>query len=125
MRATYEDRTETVESGNTVKNVALFLAAPFIGLAYAVLLPFVGIAMLVWTAGKALAASGAMGRVAVLLKNVALLLAAPLIGLVYAVSFPFVGIAMLLWTAVEALTATLATTEVFGFLKIAPRYQAA
>jgi hypothetical protein len=32
------------------------LAAPFIGLAYAVLLPFVGIAMLAWTAAQALKA---------------------------------------------------------------------
>jgi CheY-like chemotaxis protein len=37
-----------------LKNVALFLAAPFIGLAYAVLLPFVGIAMLAWVGGRAL-----------------------------------------------------------------------
>jgi len=125
MRATNTIRTEAVENGNTAKNVALFLAAPFIGLAYAVLLPFVGIAMLIWTAGKALVASGAVGRVAIALKNVALLLAAPFIGLVYAVSFPFVGIAMLLWTAVEALTATLAKVEVPALLNIAPRHQVA
>lgn len=31
-----------------LRNVALFLAAPFIGLAYAVMLPFVGTAMLIW-----------------------------------------------------------------------------
>lgn len=125
MRATYEVRTEAVESGNTVKNVALFLAAPFIGLAYAVLLPFVGIAMLLWTAGKALVATGVIARAAQFLKVMALLALAPFIGLVYAVSFPFVGIAMLLWTAVETLSATLAKAEVFGFLNITPRYQAA
>jgi CheY-like chemotaxis protein len=34
----------------TVKNMLLFLAAPFIGLAYAVLLPFVGIGMLLYAA---------------------------------------------------------------------------
>jgi hypothetical protein len=33
-----------------VKNVVLFLAAPFIGLAYALAFPFVGIAALVWVA---------------------------------------------------------------------------
>jgi CheY-like chemotaxis protein len=37
---------------NVLKNMALFLLAPFIGLLYAVLLPFVGIGMLVWTALK-------------------------------------------------------------------------
>lgn len=123
MRATYEVRTQAVENGNTAKNVALFLAAPFIGLAYAVLLPLVGIAMLLVTAAKALVAAGALGYAARLLKDVALLVAAPFIGLVYAVTFPFVGIALLLWTAVEALTANLAKIEVPAFLRITPNYQ--
>jgi hypothetical protein len=118
-------RTEAIENANTAKNIALFLAAPFIGLVYAVLLPVVGIAMLIVTGAKALAASGALGRAAEFVKNVALLIAAPFIGLVYAVSFPFVGIAMLLWTAVNALTATVEKAEVFGFLKVTPSYQAA
>ena len=125
MRANTEIRTEAVENGNTAKNVALFLAAPFIGLLYAVLLPLVGMAMLLVTAAKALAATGVLGQAGALAKNVALLIAAPFIGLVYAVTFPFVGIAMLLWTAVEALTATLAKTEVAGFLNVAARHQAA
>lgn len=37
---------------NLLKNMALFLVAPFIGLLYAVLLPFVGIGMLAWMAFK-------------------------------------------------------------------------
>jgi hypothetical protein len=125
MRATKTIRTEAVEKANTVKNVALFLAAPFIGLVYAVLLPFVGIAMLALTGAQALVASGALGRAAEVLKNVALLIAAPFIGLVYAVSFPFVGVAMLVWTAVNALATTVEKAEVFRFLKITPSYQAA
>ena len=125
MRATYEVRTQAVENGNTAKNVALFLAAPFIGLAYAVLLPLVGIAMLLVTAAKALVAAGALGYAARLLKDVALLVAAPFIGLVYAVTFPFVGIALLLWTAVDALAATLATVQAPAFLRITPNYHAA
>src|SRR5450830_1645644 len=39
------------------ENVAKVIAAPFIGLAYAVMLPFVGTAMLIWVGGKALAAT--------------------------------------------------------------------
>lgn len=35
-----------------LRNMALFLAAPFIGLLYAVLLPFVGLGMLAWVAVK-------------------------------------------------------------------------
>jgi CheY-like chemotaxis protein len=45
-----------------LKNMALFLAAPFIGLAYAVLLPFVGLGLLVYAAvsgKKEAAAEGA------------------------------------------------------------------
>jgi DNA-binding NtrC family response regulator len=37
----------------TLRNMALFLAAPFIGLLYAVLLPFVGLGMLAWIGLKA------------------------------------------------------------------------
>jgi CheY-like chemotaxis protein len=36
------------------KNVALFLAAPFIGLAYAIAMPFVGLGMLAWLGIKTL-----------------------------------------------------------------------
>ena len=49
-----EVHTEPVEKTSTLKNVALFIAAPFVGLAYAVMLPFVGTAMLVWTGVQAL-----------------------------------------------------------------------
>ncbi len=37
---------------NVLKNMLLFLIAPFVGLVYAVLLPFVGIGMLAWVALK-------------------------------------------------------------------------
>lgn len=37
---------------NVLKNALLFLMAPFVGLVYAVLLPFVGIGMLAWVALK-------------------------------------------------------------------------
>jgi DNA-binding NtrC family response regulator len=49
-------RPEPPASDSRLRNVTLFLAAPFIGLAYAVLLPFVGIAMLAWVGGRALLA---------------------------------------------------------------------
>lgn len=40
--------------GVFLKNVAMFLAAPFIALAYVALFPFIGFGMLVWTGGHAL-----------------------------------------------------------------------
>ena len=56
MPAAAVEVAATVQPGHEsrLKNIALFLAAPFIGLAYAVMLPFVGIAMLAWTAVQAL-----------------------------------------------------------------------
>lgn len=42
-----------VASGSAIKNMALFLAAPFIGLAYVIAMPFVGIGMLAWFGFKA------------------------------------------------------------------------
>jgi len=46
---------EAVPGTGLLKNMALFLSAPFVGLVYAVLLPFVGLGILAWFAGKALA----------------------------------------------------------------------
>jgi hypothetical protein len=86
-----------------MRNIALFLAAPFIGLLYAVMLPIVGGAMLAWMGGKAIAKNAnAMKRI----KTVGWVLAAPFIGLAYAVLLPLVGAAMLLWVAGQALMAT-------------------
>lgn len=86
-----------------LKNMALFLSAPFVGLVYAVLLPFVGMFMLARIGGKALmqqpAARAALGYGKFLLKMVA----APFVGLAYIIAFPFVGLAMLAWNGGKAL----------------------
>jgi CheY-like chemotaxis protein len=82
-----------------LKNIALFLAAPFIGLAYALLLPVVGVAMLAWVGGSALAKNQ---QAMTLIKNTALLMIAPFIGLAYAVLLPFVGLATLIWFGLQA-----------------------
>ena len=76
------------------KNVALFAAAPFIGLAYIVLFPFVGLAMLAWMGAKA-----AMKNRKV--RNTAMVAGAPLIGLVFVTIGPVVGIAALAWMAAK------------------------
>ena len=47
---------EVAKKPNLLKNMALFLMAPFIGLLYAVLLPFVGLGMLAWMGARALLA---------------------------------------------------------------------
>ncbi len=94
----------TAAKPNHVKNVALLMAAPFIGLAYAVLLPVVGLAMLAWIGGKALLQTRAAKRAPGVLKNVGLFVAAPFIGLAYAVTLPLVGLGMLAWVGLQALT---------------------
>jgi CheY-like chemotaxis protein len=101
-----EVHVEVLEENSRIKNIALFLAAPFIGLLYAVMLPVVGMAMLAWTGWKALNAMPAGKKAIKNLKNIALFVAAPFIGLVYAVALPFIGTAMLLWVAGKALMAT-------------------
>lgn len=88
-----------------LKKVALFAAAPFIGLLYALLLPFVGLGYLAVMAVKALAARHAAKRVLTVARNVALFVAAPFIGLAYIVALPFAGIAALAWVGTKALTA--------------------
>lgn len=39
---------------SVVKNVALFIAAPFVGLAYIIAMPFIGLGMLAWFGARAL-----------------------------------------------------------------------
>ncbi|MGP0058449.1 MAG: hypothetical protein ACLPID_04085 [Beijerinckiaceae bacterium] len=77
-------------AGGTLKNIALFLAAPFIGLAYIVALPFVGLGLLAFMAARAAAKIEAV-------KTGGMMIAAPFIGLACVVFFPFIGLAMLAW----------------------------
>lgn len=81
------------------RNLALGLAAPFIGLAFVLVAPFAGLVALAWLATRALAEKypGAV-RTA---RNLALFIAAPFIGLAYAALLPFVGLGALAWVAVK------------------------
>lgn len=86
-----------------IKNIALFFAAPFIGLAYLLAFPFVGIGMLAWMSGKALMKRSAPRKMAIFLKHAGLILAAPVVGLAYIIALPFIGLAMLGWVGAKAL----------------------
>jgi CheY-like chemotaxis protein len=94
-----------VTKGNPLKNVALFLAAPFISLIYALTLPMVGMAMLLWIGAQALYANPKARKVLLQAKSVALFVAAPFIGLVYALALPLIGVVMLVWVAAQAVMA--------------------
>lgn len=71
-----------------VKNVTLFFAAPFIGLAYLLAFPVVGFALLLWIAGKAAMKSDKA-------RPIALAIAAPFIALAFVTVGPIVGLGAL------------------------------
>jgi hypothetical protein len=88
-----------VETRSVAKNIALFLAAPLIGLVYLVAMPFVGLGALIWIGAKALAAKIPA------VKAMALAIAAPFIGLAFVVAMPFLGLGALAWVGSRRLTA--------------------
>ncbi len=90
-------------TGNALKNIVLFFAAPFIGLAYIVALPVVGLAVLAVLTGRAAARFAAVRTAGLALKTVALAVAAPFVALAYVVFFPVIGLAMLTWMGGRAI----------------------
>lgn len=92
-------------TGGLIRNMALFLSAPFIGLLYAILLPFVGLGMLAWFAGKALYETGKVHKALRIAKRVLMVAAAPFVGLAYLIVLPFAGLGMLAWFGVAAVAA--------------------
>jgi hypothetical protein len=97
--------TASEAEGNTLKNILLFFAAPFFGLAYIVALPLVGLAVLAVLAGRVAARFQAVRTTARVLKNIAMVVAAPVLGLAYIVLFPFIGLAALAWMGGRAVAA--------------------
>jgi CheY-like chemotaxis protein len=96
-----EETSAPQPSPSFLKTFGLMVAAPFIGLAYIIALPFAGLGALLWMGASALAKRWKKGLV--FAKNVALFIAAPFIGLFYALAFPFIGLGMLAWMGVRAL----------------------
>jgi CheY-like chemotaxis protein len=94
----------TAAAPSALRSFAMLVAAPFLGLAFAVALPFIGLGMLAWTGLRAASGRYAwIGRVGLFARNVALFFAAPFIGLAYAIAFPFVGLGLLGWHGYRAL----------------------
>ena len=96
---------EPAKTGNALVNIALFFAAPFIGLAYIIALPFVGLGAIAVLAVRAALKYDAVRKVAVTLKTIAMVFVAPVLGLAYVVLFPFIGLATLFWLAGRAVMA--------------------
>ena len=87
---------EAVRPGSHLKNVALFFAAPFIGLAYILAFPFVGLGLLAWLAGKAMMRNGTV-------KAIAYTIAAPFATLGFVVIGPVVALGALAWIGGKAI----------------------
>jgi hypothetical protein len=90
------------EEPNTLKNMALFLSAPFVGLVSVILLPFVGIGMLAWAVAKAVMTPTRMNAARRLGKSAAMMVAAPFAGLAFVALLPFIGAALLLMAVAKA-----------------------
>ncbi len=98
-------QAEPAATRSALLNILLFFAAPFIGLAYIVAFPFVGLGVMAVLAARVAAKNETVKTVAITLKNIAMVFAAPVFGLVYVVLFPFIGLATLVWLAGRALAA--------------------
>jgi hypothetical protein len=92
---------QAATSESQLKKIGLFMAAPFIGLVYAVLLPFVGLGTLAYLGLKALRRNVAAMKA---VKFITLLVASPLIGLFFILALPLLGAAALVWVMVHAWT---------------------
>ncbi len=82
--------------------IGMLAAGPLIGLAFIVLLPFVGLATLAGLAVRRFVETGGHRRLGKFLKNVALFAAAPFIGLAYIVTLPVIGFGAMAWMALRA-----------------------
>ena len=91
---------ETTESG--LKNIVLFLFAPFFGLAYITALPFVGMAVIAVLAVRVAAKYDTGRAIGQVLKAVGAVVGGSLIGLAYVVFFPFIGLGALVLVASKA-----------------------
>lgn len=96
---------EPEKTGNALINVVLFFLAPFVGLAYVIALPFVGLGAIAVLAARALAKYEAVATLGAAVKTVGLVIAAPLVALAYVVFFPFIGLGTLAWLGGRAVLA--------------------
>jgi CheY-like chemotaxis protein len=102
--AEVETTVEPARVGSVIARIALFFAAPFIGLVYMIALPMVGGAMIAWFGYKAAAEKyPAVRNAGLIAKHALMVAAAPVIGLVSIVALPFVGLGALAWLGVRAL----------------------
>jgi CheY-like chemotaxis protein len=94
------------EAGSALKNILLFFAAPFIGLAYITLFPLVGLGVIAVLALRAANKIEALRKAGTVLKYGGLFIVAPFLGLAYVTVFPLIGLVMLVWMGGRTLIGT-------------------
>jgi hypothetical protein len=99
--------SRAVAGNSVVKNILMFVAAPFIALGFIIALPAIGFYYIARFAIRALSkrlasSSAGVKRAAAAIKNVALFFASPFIALAYVIALPFVGFFMIAKLALEA-----------------------
>ena len=87
---------EEAKATTHLKNVALFFAAPFVGLAYLLTFPLVGLGLLAWIGIKKLLANKTA-------RPIVLAIAAPLATIAFVTVGPLVGLGALAWIGGRAL----------------------
>ena len=95
--------SEAVPRASVLKNMLLFLSAPFVGLVYAVLLPFVGLFMLARIGGKALLKEPAVREGLAYGKFLLKMAAMPFVALGWLIALPFIAVGMVSWIGVKAM----------------------
>jgi hypothetical protein len=88
------------EMNGVTKATLMLAAAPLLGLAFVVVAPLAGLAVIAWMLMKALVRNRA--AVAARAKRIALFFAAPFTALVYISVFPFVAMGMLVYYGIRA-----------------------
>lgn len=111
MRATLTTRPG--HETTALKFAGLMAVMPLLGLAYVVIAPFAGLALVAGLVGKTIM------RHAAKLRDIALFFAAPFIGLAYIVFLPVVGLA-LAWVAARALAAHRAALRTVAMMVVGP-----
>src|SRR5512140_679947 len=90
---------------SVLKNMLLFLSAPFVGLVYAVLLPFVGLFMLARIGGKALLKEPAVREALAYGRFLLRMAAMPFVALGWLIALPFMAVVMVSWIGVKVMAA--------------------
>jgi hypothetical protein len=90
-------REAAVTSESRVKDVALFLAAPVVGLVYAAFFPLFALGAMAWIGCKALVESATLKAALRRAREALMIVSAPAVGLAFIAVAPVAGAVALVW----------------------------